>query len=177
MIDETILNSENKERNGSKDFYIFLLKKWGIFAGFITTAFLLGLLFVFLGRNSWKNSLRKNVEKVYSNYAENKYTVGEYIKVKTPLMTNVAVYSLTAEDVKEDDYVYAVIARIPTLYGPVAAVFHYDSQNSDKAQFVDFANISGEMKGKIADAAVNSQIEYWAKKIPAITALRIVEKK
>lgn len=177
MLDETILNSENTESDNSREFLIFLLKKWGIFAGFLTAAFLFGLLFTYLGRNSWEKSLRKNVENVYSNYAENKYTVGDYIKVKTPLMMNVAVYSLTSDDVKEDDYVYAVIARIPTLYGPVAAVFHYDSQNSDQAQFIDFANIGGEMKEKIANAAMNSQIEFWSKKIPKITALKIVENK
>ncbi len=177
MFEDTILNSENKENESSNDFYISLLKKWGIFAGFLTAAFLISLLFTYLGRSSWEKSLRKNVEKVYSTYSENKYKVGDYIKVKTPLMTNVAVYSLSADDMKEDDEVYAVIARIPTLYGPVAAVYHYDSQASDSASFIDFANVSGEMKEKVANAAMNSQIEYWSKKIPKIISLKIVEKK
>ena len=160
MLEDEIETVDNER----KLFYKTLLIKCGIFCGILAGFFAVLILFTLLGRNSWKNGLKKETAQVLEDNAIENIQLGNWIKIKTALTVSVSVYEAFSEDTENE--MYAVIIRVPTLYGPVPAVYIYSSKNG--AKFVGFSHIAGKTNSRIKMNAENSQIEYWKNKIPAI---------
>ena len=80
------------------------------------------------------------------------------------LTVSVSVYEAFSGNAENE--MYALIVRVPTLYGPVPAVYIYSNKNG--AEFIGFSHIAGKTNFHIKENSENSQIEYWKNKIPAI---------
>lgn len=169
-------STEDMEYNNEKKvYYQRLLKKAGIFCGILVFFFCFLLLFVVLAKSSWRTGLANQIQKVFEINGITQYSVGEYVRIKSPMTVNCAVYkanSVTDENTNPKNY--AVIIRFPTIFGPVAGVYLY-REKKHRVDFVDFAQINGPVSDAIKDSAMRSQVEYWADKIPAIVNNAVVE--
>ena len=160
--DYSQVNSEKKT------FYKNISIKAGIFCGILAVFFAILVAFSLLGRKSWRVGLSNEIEKVFEEKSYSEYSVGEYVKLNSIMSVNCAVFKALPFTKKDFDS-YAVIIRTPTLYGPVAAVYVYETKRSE-ATFIGFARINERIDGSIRNAALNSQVRYWAGKIPEIIA-------
>lgn len=163
MLEDEIETVDNEK----KLFYKTLLIKCGIFCGILAGFFAVLVLFTLLGRNSWKNGLKKETSQVLKDNGIENIQLGNWVKIKTALTVSVSVYEAISENTENtENEMYAVIIRVPTLYGPVPAVYIYSDKNG--AQFIGFSHIAGKTNSHIKASSENSQIEYWKNKIPVI---------
>lgn len=165
-FDELTLATSEK-----KIFYKNMSIKAGIFCGILAVFFGLLVTFSLLGRKSWRSGLKHEIERVFSENSYSEYSVGEYVRLDSAMNVNCAVFNAESE-VKKDFESYAVIIRFPTLYGPVAAVYVHESKKTE-ATFIGFAQINSRLSDSIKSATMNSQVAYWATKIPSITATAV----
>lgn len=167
-----MLNQEFDElsQNISKKklFYKNMSIKAGIFCGILAVFFGLLVAFTLLGRKSWRTGMGREIEKLFAEKSYSTYSVGKYIKLNSTMTVNCAVYEAVSPEKKDYDS-FAVIIRMPSLYGPIACVYIYESKKTE-AQFIGFAQINDRVEEPLKNAAMHSQIKYWGKKIPAITA-------
>jgi hypothetical protein len=159
-MDEELEETLDEEK---KIFYRKMIRQCLILSGFLAAFFVLLLLSTVLSRSSWKNGLRKEIQEVF---AENLIDaeISSWIKIKSVFTTQASVYSLTKKNPSDAEN-FAVIARIPTLYGPVAAVFLWSSAD-ENAKFLGLSHTDFSMAQKIESASLNSQIASWEKRIP-----------
>ncbi len=148
------------------------LKKSGIFAALVLIVFCLLVLMSFAGKNSWKFYLGKTVENTLFANDETSYKIGNYIPIKTGLASSAAIYELNKSGFKDGSY-YGVIIKITTMYGSLPAVFIYEKNTG--AQFVDFVLGQGKAKEQILLSSQNTQIAYWAERIPDIVERSLTE--
>lgn len=153
-----------------KTFYINMSIKAGIFCGILAVFFAILVVFSLLGRKSWRVGLGNEIERVFEETSYSEYSVGEYVKLNSIMSFNCAVYRALPFTKKDSD-AYAVIVRTPTLYGPVALVYVYETKRPD-ATFIGFAQINERLEGSVKNASLNSQVRYWAGKIPEIIATK-----
>ncbi|MDY4902508.1 MAG: hypothetical protein SO116_06510 [Treponema sp.] len=147
-------------------FYKKHLINYGIFAGIIIVLLAFLITFTLLSRNSWREGLKKQVEKVLSNSTE--YTCGSWVKLNSLATSQCSVYELV-KDGKTVPSAYGIILRVTTMYGPVPAVFTYEfdeNKNNASVNFIDFVETSGPLNEKIKASALKNQIAYWKNKIP-----------
>ncbi|MGN0728349.1 hypothetical protein [Treponema sp.] len=161
---EDEIETVNAER---QIFYKTILVKCGIFCGLIAAFFSVLILFVMLGRNSWKAGLKREAVQVLSENGLEKIKVGDWINSKTAVAVSACSYKAVAEDGKTEMFV--VLVRVPTLYGPVSAVYVCSAEG--RAEFVGLADVSGKTAEKICGNSENAQIEYWRKKVPVIAGI------
>lgn len=162
--DYSQVNSEKKT------FYKNMSIKAGVFCGILAVFFAILVLFSLLGRKNWKAGMRHEIERVFEEKSYAEYFVGEYVKINSIMSVNCAVFN-AQPSVKKDSPAYAVIIRMPTLYGPVAAVYVYETKKSEAA-FIGFAQINERLVESLKNASFNSQVKYWGKKIPEIVATK-----
>lgn len=147
---------------------------YGIFFGIIFFVFAVLVAMTFLSRNSWKNGLASEVQKVLNAYAEDTYTVNKFIDIDSPVSTSAAAYSLIKKGAASGEAFYGVIIRIPTITGPAAAVFVSSEKNQQKGQNVRFAGFAenfGKADGLTDTRLSSSNIGYWESVVS-----RIIEK-
>ena len=165
---EEYTENELKQESAKKLFYKKLAIKAGIFCGMLTVFFGILITAAYFGRKSWRTGLRTEIEKVFAQNSFTEYSVGENVKLNSTLAVNCSVYK--AESVEKKDFdAYALIIRMPTLYGPVGSVYVYETKKS-QTQFIGFAQIKGAINQSVQNAALNSQVKYWGQKIPKIIA-------
>lgn len=169
MLNARLEDIEFESSNEKKLFYKHLAIRSGIFCGMLVVFFGLLVTFTLLGRKSWRSGLGNEIKKVFAENHIEGYEVGDYLRLSTSISVNCGVFSLVPVDPKKSEKAYCVIVRVPTLYGPVAAVYLY-KDGRDSSDFVDFAQLNGPVSKAINSAALNSQISYWAEKVPAIIA-------
>ncbi len=160
MLEDEIETVDNEK----KLFYKMLLVKCGIFCGILAGFFAVLVLFTLLGRNSWKNGLKKETAQVLKENGVENIELGNWVKIRSALTVSVSVYEAFGENSESEKY--AVIVRVPTLYGPVPAVYVYSAP--DSVEFIGFSHIAGKTNAHIKDNSINSQIEYWKNRIPAV---------
>ena len=141
-----------------------LLRIYGIFSGILI--FMLGIIIgaVKISERRRENKLRAAVVKVFSENTEDERQIGKFIKIKSPVSLNAALYEIN--DLRSASKDYALILRVQTLYGPVPAVFLYNKDG--EAKLIGFAAISGRIKRLLQDDSSNPRISYWEKRIPEI---------
>lgn len=159
--------SDNKNVLSSQKF-----KKASIFAALALIIFCLLVLMTLATKNSWKFYLGKAVENTLFENDETSYKIGDYICVNTGLASSTAIFELNKNSFNDGSY-YAVIIKITTMYGPLPAVFIYEKNTG--AQFIDFILAQGKVKEQILHTSQNSQIAYWANRIPGIVEKSLSE--
>ena len=146
---------------------------YGILTGILAAMMMILLLFTIISRKSWRNGLREEVIQVLEQ-EESSYKVGDWVKLSNPFTTSSGVYKIS-EKGNSNKWLYAIIIRITTLYGPAGAVYVYDLK-SDKAVFMGFADIKSDVVKQLTENSRYSQINYWQKRIPSILKGSLGEK-
>ncbi|MCI7577483.1 MAG: hypothetical protein MST12_04440 [Spirochaetia bacterium] len=167
MLDQLSEEIDVKETDAMKMFYKKISIRAGIFCGILVVFFGLLVTLSLVSRKSWRTGLRSEIGKVFLLNSISEYSVGEYVKVNSGMTVNCAVYKLNSVEDNKKSYDYAVIIRVPTLYGPMAAVYLFSRSNGNVI-FVDFAQLDVPVSKSVKNSSMNSQIAYWAGKIPAI---------
>lgn len=142
------------------------LKDYGIFILILIVLFALLAAFTLLNRNAWNKGLREEVKNVLikNGYKEIKIA-DENIKINSPFSTSSAAFYFTSSELKKENAI-AIILKVTTFYGPVAAVYVYEQKDSVK--FIDFINCPSHIGKQNKDISKNMQIAYWQKRIPSL---------
>ena len=165
MEEEIALDPETSKNRSA--FYKQLFARYGIFCGILVAMLGILILFTLLSRNSWKKTLAFEVQQVLQENSANNYQVGEKLQLASLFETVCAVFHLSSDNARDTKQFYGVIIRITTIYGPLPAVYVYDSKNKT-AHFIDFADMNNIASPRISENSMNSQISRWAKRIPSI---------
>lgn len=139
---------------------------YGTFLGFIVLVFAILITLTLLARNSWKTGLANEVQNVLNDNYPDGYTVNKYIELDSLLNTNAAVYSLIKKGASNSDRFYGVIVRIPTITGPLPAVFIYNEDA--QVNFVGFATETGKANDLVNIRMASGNMNYWESMIPKI---------
>ena len=158
----------NEKNSELKKKYLEMLKKYGIILLVILVMAGILLLFSLLGKNINKRALLSSVNQTLVAYCEKnnfeKVEAEQWENKKIAFHTNYVLFPLEKK-LKNFDYVFMV--RISSIYGPVSAVYLFDSKNKI-AEFADFADMTGTAKSYINDTIKSSQILYWSRRLPNI---------
>ncbi|MBO6132206.1 MAG: hypothetical protein J6P28_09620 [Treponema sp.] len=156
--------------NADLERYKKQLVKFGIFSLILVACMAFLILFSLIARNSWQQGLRGQVQECFASHGK-KVSVHEGDKLRS-------VFSVSAASFKVDGLekdCHAVIIRITTLYGPVAALYTCTDDEFHEVQFVDFLKLSPKVSQAVKNSSLNSQIAYWEKAIPKIVQSGMAE--
>ncbi len=156
--------SDSQEEHVSSAFYKKMLSKCGIFAVILFVMLMILVFFVHLGKKSWEKGLKKEIENVLQEKDLTQYVVGKNRKIDSIISTQAIFFE---NDASSQDRIYFALIRVPTLFGPQAAVYVYN-KTREQVSFVGFANVPQKIEAKIIDASEKSQIEFWRNKIPCM---------
>lgn len=143
-----------------------ILKNFSVFFGIIFGMCVILVVFTLLARNSWRAGLAVEVQKVLDSYSEAQFTVGKYVDLNSNLSTGTAVYSLIKKDSHKASKYYGVIVRIPSILGPVPAVFIYSQENG--VTFAGYAVDNGRAEITVSMPIISNVMNYWEAMIPKI---------
>ena len=121
---------------------------------------------VIASRKAWSSNLGVSVQKVLDEYEKGRFKVTAPVEIKKPITTSCAAF--TVNDTVSNKTVNAIIIRITTLYGPLPAVFIYDSDNNDSVIFAGYSSLHGRVRTQLMNDSPDKRREYWQKKIPEI---------
>lgn len=152
------LNLDNKSKRILKNFLIFFGLIFGMAAILV--------IFSLAAGNSWKIGLAVEVQSVLYSYPDGQYTVGKNLELKSALSTSSAVYSLIKKDERKNEKYYGIIVRIPSVLGPLPAVFIYN--DSKGVSFAGYAVDNGKAEETVDIRIANSIMSYWEEMIPKI---------
>lgn len=129
-----------------------------IIAGF----FALLVFTTFIGRSYWKNGLKSEIEQTFKEKGLEDISLGDWLRVESPATGSMSIYR--AMRPSEDAEMFAAIARVPTLYGAVPAVFLCTGEAVD---FVGLVRLSSDTEGRIVSTSGNS-LPYWQNKVLSV---------
>lgn len=144
------------------------LISFSIFFGIIFGLTVILVTFTLVSRNSWKAGLAMEMQHVLDSYGNGSahYTVGKNIVLDSTLSTSAAVYSLLKKDDRKNGSYYGVIVRIPSILGPLPAVFVYNDVSG--VFFAGYALDNGKASDAVDIRIENNVMNYWEKMIPTI---------
>ena len=145
-----------------------ILKDFSVFFGMIFGMALILAVLTLMSRNSWRNGLAIEVQHVLDSYQGEQYTVLRNLRLDSSLSTSAAVYSLLKKDGGQNERYYGVIVRIPSILGPLPAVFVYKER--DGVFFAGYAVDNGRAEGAVSMRGSRNIIRYWEGMIPQIVA-------
>ncbi|WP_191014165.1 hypothetical protein [Treponema zioleckii] len=126
------------------------------------------VLVVIKAQDSWKEELGKEMQAVLDKYPSESYIVDKYIPLNSTISTSAAAYSLLKVGAAPNEKYYGVIVRIPSLIGPVPAVFLCHGKNCEKVDFAGFAVDLGKAVSP-ADSKISAgSINYWKQNVTNI---------
>lgn len=149
------------------------LKTYGIFLGIIVLMTAILIVSILYTRESWKKGLADEMQSVLDSYTDEKFIVDRYVEVDSLVSTSSAVYSLLKVESglrKSNVPYYGVIIRVPSIVGPVPAVFVCNGNNVDDVRFVGYAGDFGKAKGVLEFKNSSGIMNYWRQMVPKITA-------
>ena len=133
------------------------------FLGIIVLMTAILVFFIIISRDSWKKGFPSEMQVVLDSYSSGTYLVGKYVDVKSTMSVSSAVYSLRDGKSGLNTKDYGVIIRIPSILGPVPAVFVCDENY--KVAFAGYAGDLGKAKCA-ADLKISGGIiSYWEKQV------------
>ncbi|MBO4387641.1 MAG: hypothetical protein J5817_11600 [Treponema sp.] len=156
--------------NADLERYKKQLVKFGIFSLILVACLAFLILFSLMARSSWQQGLKEQVYQYFESQGK-KVSVHEGDKIRSVFSTSAA--SFKVEGLEKE--CHAVIIRITTLYGPVAALYTCTDDEFHEVQFVDFLKLSPKISQAVKNSSVNSQIAYWEKSIPKIVQSGLAE--
>ena len=146
---------------------------FAIFFGIVFGITVLLVTMTLASRSSWKNGLAEDVQLVLNDYPENAYTVGKYLPLNSTFSTSAAVYSLLKKDDARNESHYGVIVRIPSILGPLPAVFIYSERSG--VHFAGYAVDAGKASQTVTLELSSTVMKYWESMIPKIVAKTTVK--
>lgn len=165
MSDNKELNEDNQTEKQPKWYQNKQLRDYGIFLLILIVLISVISLFILTNRNSWNKGLSEQIKTVLEKNDYRNVTVNKTpVEIKTPLSTSCAAYKVNYSNAPENET--AVIVRITTLYGPVAAVYLY--HESSLIDFVDFTSSDRVTEKQNKEISKNMQIDYWKKRIAVL---------
>lgn len=143
------------------------LISFSIFFGIIFGLTAILVTFTLISRNSWKAGLAVEMQHVLDSYesGDSHFTVGKNITLNSTLSTSTAVYSLLKKGGKSGAY-YGVIVRIPSILGPLPAVFVYNENSG--VFFAGYAVDNGKASDAVDIRIESNVMKYWEEMIPKI---------
>ncbi|MBR1404481.1 MAG: hypothetical protein IJ558_09910 [Treponema sp.] len=145
-----------------KKYLIIFATFFGIIFGI--TAILVTMTLV--SRNSWKTALAQEMQVVLDDYSHGSFSVGKYLELNANISTSSAVYSLLKKDGNQTEKYYGVIVRVPSILGPVPAVFIYNEKKG--VTFAGYASDLGKAGTTIQLSLSSGVMNYWEHMIPKI---------
>ena len=139
-------------------------KNYAFFILILLVIFVILSYTVVLSRKAWNKNLSTAVQKVLDDNELAQWKVGNSIPVNKPVTVNCAAYEII--DSNTNLRQSAVIIRIVTFYGPVAAVYTY--KEGERAQFAGYSSLHGRIKTQLLNNKSDKRREYWQDKIPDI---------
>ena len=139
------------------------IKKCLIFLSviFLCIAFL--ILPTVFTKKIYVNKLKTNVETVLEKSRpidfNTKFTVGENIKINSPLSYSTCVYKINSPSYSVK---YVLITRVTNFYGPQCAIFTFDEKQG--TLFEGFTNIPSRIENQIYTKNNDLIIKHWTKK-------------
>lgn len=143
-------------------------RTFAVFFGIIFGMTAILVVFTLVSRTSWETGLAYDVQSVLNEYSDGEYTVGKYLHLQSAFSTSSAVYSLLKKDGNGQGRYYGVMVRIPSIVGPVPAVFVYSEK--DGVQFAGYAVDMGKVGAASAISVSSGIMAYWERLIPEIVS-------
>lgn len=145
------------------------LRVYGIFFGFIIFMTAILILFVSFARESWRKGLALDIQNVLNENNENSYIVDEYVAVDSLISTSSAVYTLLKVGASPSEKYYGIIMRVPSIIGPIPAVFVCSANDVNDLHFVGYSGDYGKTNDMIDFKISSGIMNYWKNMIPKIT--------
>ena len=145
-----------------------IFQKFAVIFGMIFGMTVLLVVFTLISRNSWKASLALEVQNVLDTYSDSQFTVSNSLQLNSSFSTSAAVYSLLKKDERVAGKYYGVIVRVPSIVGPLPAVFIYREGGS--VSFVGYAIDNGKASETVKLQLSTNVLRYWEDMIPKIVA-------
>jgi len=148
------------EKNAKKN-----LITYGIFFGiivFMTISLIFSVLEV---RESWKKGLAIELQNVLSVNHKETFVVEHFIETDSLISTSSAVYSLLKVGANKNEKYYGVIIRVPSIVGPVPAIFICKKNDISNIHFVGYAGDFELAKNSMDMNISNGINSYWKNNI------------
>lgn len=145
-----------------------IIKNFLVFFGMVFGMIVVLIIFSLSARNSWRAGLAVEVQNVLDSYPYGQYTVGTNLPVNSTLSTSSAVYKLIKKDDRKNEKYYGVIVRIPSMLGPLPAVFIYSENNG--VFFAGYAVDNGKASATVGKRISSGILKYWENMVPKIVA-------
>ena len=142
-----------------------ILKNFSVFFGMIFGMTVILVTFTLLSRASWRNGLALELQHVLDSYPDAQYTVSKNLRVDSTFSTSAVVYSLLKKDEGKNAH-YGVIVRIPSMLGPLPAVFVYEEKSG--VVFAGYAIDNGKAGETVSVEIASNVMKYWENMIPQI---------
>lgn len=141
-----------------------LIKIAILFGMFVVITAILSLM-IFLAQGFKKEGLKKAVQEKIELYEPKTYRIQDYIDLKMAQSASAAVYK--TKNIKNGDNSYfSIIVRIPSIIGPLPAVFLY--REHGQVQFIGYAVENGKASSIVESENSSGSISYWQNKIPRL---------
>ncbi len=151
-----------------EDFAKKNLRDFGIFFGIIVFMTAILIFSILQTRESWKKGLAVEVQTVLDAYAGEKYIVDKFVAVDSAISTSSAVYSLLRPGTNSKDRCYGVLVRVPSIVGPVPAVFVCGEGEFDNPTFIGYAGDFGRVGDMLDFRSSDGIMKYWQGMVPKI---------
>lgn len=139
---------------------------FGCFAVIISVFFFSVFGLSLLSEKKWNEGLKKSIQSVISEKYPDTWIIGNPVPLKSTFSTSANLYELRNRDNAER--YYAIIIRIPTMYGHMPAVYIYNK--NDGAEFAGYAAVHGRVQKLLEENKADSSVNFWLERIPAIIA-------
>ncbi|WP_294429962.1 hypothetical protein [uncultured Treponema sp.] len=148
--------------------------KFSVIFGMVFGMTVILAVFTLVSRNSWKASLAFEVQNVLDSYSDSQFTVSNALQLNSSFSTSAAVYSLLKKDERVAGKYYGVIVRVPSIVGPLPAVFIY--REGGGVTFAGYAIDNGKASDTVKLQLSTNVLRYWEDMIPKIVAKTVVVK-
>lgn len=145
------------------------LKTYSIFTAILLLMILILSGFTYLAKSNWNTKLAENVEDVLkvsrpAEFSEGRLRIGNPVDMNSTISVSSNMY----EVVNNFDKVvkHALITRVTTYYGPMAAVYLYDKK--DGVTFEGFACLNSRVSAQFINTESDLILNYWKDKAEKI---------
>ena len=151
------------------------LRSYGMFLGIIVFMTAVLIFSILETRGAWQKGLAAEMQSVLDTSGDGKYIVDKFVPVDSVMSTSSAVYSLLKVGTASKDEYYGIIVRVPSIVGPVPAVFVCSEHDLDNPVFIGYAGDFGKVSDMIEFKYSSGIMNYWQGMVPKIVRKAHVE--
>lgn len=146
------------------------LRIFGTFLGTLTLMTGILVAATALAKGPKDALLALDVQRVLDRYEPGGYAVGSAVELRSAFSTSAAAYSLSRAGAEGGEPCFGVIVRIPTIFGPMPAVFV--CSGAEPAAFAGYAVDAAKAMDLDSTRLSRGVLGYWQRTIPKILARR-----